>query len=77
MVLRPGQAGNPSVDQAPRAVQRVPQPLWGYTRFDTAPWTGAGMACLPRLKERQLAVEEGNEGLTAAEPGYTLATSSP
>jgi hypothetical protein len=41
--------------------------------LDAALGTLAGIELMHRLKKRQLMVEAGDEGLTAAEPLYSLA----
>ena len=63
--------------QDQRAVKRVTRPMLGCKAFDAAPDTLVGIALMPMIKQRQLVVEEGTEGLTAAELFYALAASSP
>jgi hypothetical protein len=41
--------------------------------LEAAQGTLAGIELMHRLKKRQLMVEAGDEGLTAAEPLYSLA----
>jgi len=55
----------------------VNRPLRGCKSLAAAQDTPVGIELMPRLKRRQLGVEEGDEGLTAAEPFYALAASSP
>jgi transposase-like protein len=62
------------VEQDHRAVKRVTRPRLGCNAFDTTQATRAGIARMPRLKNRPLVVEGGAKGLTAAEPGDMLAT---
>jgi hypothetical protein len=45
----------------------------GSKALDAALGTLAGIELMHRLKKRQLMVEAGDEGLTAAEPLYSLA----
>jgi putative transposase len=65
-----------SVEQAPRAVKRVTRPMVGFKAFDAAPGTLGGSDLMHMLKKRQMMMEAGDEGLTAAEPFYSLAASS-
>jgi hypothetical protein len=45
----------------------------GFKAFDAAQATLVGIELMHMIKKRQLVVEEGNEGLTAAELFYSLA----
>jgi transposase-like protein len=47
--------------------------MLGFKSFDAAQGTLAGIELMHMLKKRQLMMEAGNEGLTAAEPFYSLA----
>ena len=49
-----------------RAVKRMTHPMLGFKAFDAAPGTLAGVDLMHRIKKRQMVVEAGNEGLTAA-----------
>ena len=51
--------------------------MLGFKAFDAAQATLVGIALMPMIKKRQLVVEAGDEGLTAAAQFYTLAASSP
>src|SRR5437016_13572459 len=64
---------NNIVEQDHRAVKRVTRLMLGFKSFDAAQGTLAGIELMHMIKKRQLAVEEGNEGLTAAEMFYSLA----
>lgn len=64
---------NNSVEQDHRAVKRIPRPMLGFQAFDAAQATLVGIELMHMIKKRQLVVEEGNEGLTAAEQFYALA----
>jgi hypothetical protein len=41
--------------------------MLGFKAFDTAQSTLVGIALMPMIRKRQGVVEEGDEGLTAAE----------
>jgi len=71
--LRKVKYRNNSVEQAHRGVQRLTRPMGGCKAFDAAPATLVGIELLPISKKRQLVVEEGDEGRTAAEQFYALA----
>ena len=47
--------------------------MLGFKSFAAAQDTLAGIELMHMLKKRQLVIEEGNEGLTAAEQFYSLA----
>jgi hypothetical protein len=62
-----------SIEQDHRGVKRVTRPRLGFKAFDTAQSTLVGIELMHMIKKRQLVVEEGNEGCTAAELFYALA----
>jgi putative transposase len=62
------------VEQDHRAVQRVTGPMLGFKSFDVAQGTLAGMERMHLITKRQMVVEEGNEGRTAAEQCSALAS---
>jgi putative transposase len=64
---------NNLVEQDHRGVKRITRPMLGFKSFDAAQATLVGIELMHMIKKRQLAVEEGNEGLTAAEQFYALA----
>ena len=64
---------NNIVEQEHRAVKRITRPMLGFQSFDAAPCTLAGVELMHMIKKRQMVVEVGDEGLTAAEPFYALA----
>jgi putative transposase len=64
---------NNLVEQDHRAVKRVTRPTLGFKAFDAAQATLVGIELMHMLKKRQLVVEAGAEGLTAAEQFYRLA----
>ena len=64
---------NNIVEQDHRAVKRVTRPMLGFKSFDTAQDTLVSIELMHMIKKRQLRVEAGAEGLTAAEQFYSLA----
>src|SRR6266436_4719819 len=68
---------NNIVEQDHRGVKRVTCPMLGFKSFDAAQGTLAGIELMHMIKKKQLVVEAGAEGLTAAEQFYALAASSP
>jgi putative transposase len=64
---------NNIVEQDHRAVKRVTRPMLGFKAFEAAQCTLVGVELMHMIKKRQLVVEEGNEGRTAAEQFYALA----
>ena len=63
---------NNIVEQDHRAVKRGTRPMLGFKSFDAAQGTLAGIELMHMIKKRQLVVEAGDEGLTAAEQFYAL-----
>jgi putative transposase len=64
---------NNMVEQDHRGVKRVTRPMLGFKSFAAAQDTLTGIELMHMIKKRQLVVEEGDEGLTAAELFYSLA----
>jgi putative transposase len=64
---------NNVVEQDHRAVKRVTRPMLGFKSFDAAQDTLVGIELMHRSKKRQMVMEAGDEGLTAAELFYSLA----
>ena len=64
---------NNVVEQDHRGVKWITRPMLGFKAFDAAQSTLVGIELMHMIKKRQLVVEEGNEGLTAAEVFYSLA----
>jgi putative transposase len=64
---------NNLVEQDHRAVKRVTRPMLGFKSFDAAQGTLVGIELMHMIKKKQLRVEAGDEGLTAAERFYALA----
>ena len=61
------------VEQDHRGVKRITRPMLGFKAFDAAQSTLVGIELMHMIKKRQLVVEEGDEGRTAAELFYSLA----
>jgi transposase-like protein len=64
---------NHTIEQDHRAVKRVTRPRLGFRSYAAAYDTVVGIELIHLIKKRQLVVEEGDEGLTAAEQYYALA----
>ena len=64
---------NNIIEQDHRAVKRVTRPTLGFKSFTAAHNTLAGIELMHMLKKRQLVVEAGAKGHTAAEQFYALA----
>jgi putative transposase len=64
---------NNIVEQDHRGVKRVTRPMLGFKSFAAAQDILIGIDLMHMIKKRQLVVEEGDEGLTAAELFYSLA----
>ncbi len=64
---------NNIVEQDQRGVKRVTRPMLGFKAFDAAQDTLVGIELMHRIKKRQMVVEAGEEGLTAAALFYSLA----
>ena len=64
---------NNIVEQDHRAVKRVTRPMLGFKSFEAAQGTLVGIELMHMIKKRQMVVEAGDEGRTAAEQFYSLA----
>ena len=64
---------NNIVEQDHRGVKRMTRPMLGFKSLTAAQDTLVGIELMPMMKKRQLVVEEGEEGRTAAELFYSLA----
>src|SRR5215216_6745330 len=64
---------NNIVEQDHRGVKRVTRPMLGFKSFDAAQGTLVGIELMHMIKKKQLMVEAGDEGRTAAEQFYALA----
>ena len=73
IVIRQVKYRNNIIEQDHRAVKRVTRPMLGFKAFDAAQSTLIGIELMHMIKKRQLVVEDGAEGLTAAARFYSLA----
>ena len=64
---------NNVVEQDHKAIKRVTRPMLGFKSFDAAQGTLVGIELMHMIKKRQLQVEAGDEGRTAAALFYSLA----
>jgi putative transposase len=64
---------NNIVEQDHRGVKRVTRPMLGFKSFDAAQGTLVGIELMHMIKKKQMMVEAGDEGRTAAEQFYALA----
>src|SRR5262249_50924710 len=64
---------NNIVEQDHRAVKRIIRSMLGFKSFTAAQDTLVGIELMHMIKKRQMVVEAGEEGLTAAELFYSLA----
>ena len=64
---------NQSIEQDHRGVKRVTRPMLGFKSFAAAQDTLAGIELMHMIRKRQMIMEAGEEGLTAAELFYSLA----
>ena len=64
---------NNIVEQDHRGVKRVTRPMLGFKSFAAAQDILVGIELMHMLKKRQMVVEAGGEGLTAAAQFYSLA----
>ena len=73
IAIRKSKYLNNIVEQDHRGVKRITRPMLGFKAFAAAQSTLIGIELMHMIKKRQLVVQEGNEGLTAAEQFYALA----
>jgi putative transposase len=64
---------NNIVEQDHRGVKRVTRPMLGFKAFGAAQDTLVGIELMHMIRKKQMLVEAGGEGLTAAEQFYSLA----
>ena len=64
---------NNIVEQDHRGVKRVTRPMLGFKSFAAAQDTLVGIELMHMIKKKQMVLEAGDEGLTAAELFYSLA----
>jgi putative transposase len=74
IIIRQVKYLNNMVEQDHRGVKRVTRPMLGFKSFDAAQGTLAGIELMHMIKKRQMVVEAEDEGLTAAEQFYALAS---
>jgi putative transposase len=65
---------NNIVEQDHRGVKRVTRPMLGFKAFDAAQNTLTGIELMRMIKKKQMGLQEGEEGLSAAEQFYALAS---
>ena len=73
IIIRKRKYLNNVVEQDHRAVKRVTRPMLGFKSFEAAQDTLVGIELMHMIKKRQMVVEAGDEGRTAAELFYALA----
>jgi transposase-like protein len=73
IIIRQVKYLNNIVEQDHRAVKRVTRPMLGFKSFTAAQDTLVGIELMHMIKKKQMVVEAGEEGLTAAEQFYSLA----
>src|SRR5256712_7472753 len=73
IIIRQVKYLNNIVEQDHRGVKRVTRPMLGFKSFDAAQDTLVGIELMHMIKKKQMRVEAGDEGLTAAEQFYSLA----
>ena len=64
---------NHTIEQDHRGVKRATRPMLGFKAFGAAQDTLVGIELMHMIKKKQMVVEAGEEGLTAAEQFYSLA----
>src|SRR5882724_7245679 len=70
IIIRQVKYLNNMVEQDHRGVKRVTRPMLGFKAFATAQDTLVGIELMHMIKKRQMVMQEGDEGLTAAEQFY-------
>ena len=65
---------NNVVEQDHRGVKRVTRPMLGFKSFEAAQGTLAGIELMHMIKKKQMRLGAEDEGLTAAEQLYALAS---
>jgi len=73
IIIRQVKYLNNMVEQDHRGVKRVTRPMLGFKSFEAAQDTLVGVELMHMIKKRQMVMEAGDEGLTAAELFYSLA----
>jgi len=73
IIIRQGKYFNNIVEQDHRGVKRVTRPMLGFKSCEAAQDTLVGIELMHMIKKKQMVLEAGDEGLTAAELFYSLA----
>ena len=73
IIIRQVKYLNNIVEQDHRGVKRVTRPMLGFKSFDAAQDTLVRIELMHMIKKKQMVLEAGDEGLTAAELFYSLA----
>src|SRR3989454_5159935 len=73
IIIRQRKYLNNIVEQDHRGVKRVTRPMLGFKAFGAAQDTLVGIELMHMIRKKQMVVEAGEEGRTAAEQFYTLA----
>ena len=73
IIIRQVKYLNNIVEQDPRGVKRVTRPMLGFKSFEAAQDTLVGIELMHMIKKKQMVLEAGDEGLTAAELFSSLA----
>src|ERR687884_273021 len=73
IIIRQVKYLNNIVEQDHRGVKRVPRPMLGFKSFEVAQDTLVGIELMHMIKKKQMVLEAGDEGLTAAALFYSLA----
>src|SRR5215471_4452804 len=73
IAIRQGKYFNNIVEQDHRGVKRVTRPMLGFKAFGAAQDTLVGIELMHMIRKKQMVVEAGEEGRTAAEQFYALA----
>jgi putative transposase len=73
IIIRQVKYLNNIVEQDHRGVKRVTRPMLGFKSFEAAQDTLVGIELMHMIKKKQMVLEAGDEGLTAAELFYSLA----
>ncbi len=74
IIIRKSKYLNNIVEQDHRGVKRITRPMLGFKSFDAAQNTLSGIELIRMIKKKQMAREEGEEGLSATEQFYALAS---
>ena len=73
IIIRQVKYLNNLVEQDPRGVKRVTRPMLGFKSFEAAQDTLVGIELMHMIKKKQMVLEAGDEGRTAAELFSSLA----